>query len=44
MDLVHAAVDLFHVFFFSKIIPKILENPRVPLFVKTLLNFSKIIF
>jgi hypothetical protein len=30
VDPVHAAVNLFHGFFFSKIIPKILENPRMP--------------
>jgi hypothetical protein len=34
MDLVHVAVDLFHGFFFSKIILKILENPITPYFCK----------
>jgi hypothetical protein len=34
MDLVHVAVDLFDEFFFSKIIPEILENPRTPYFSK----------
>jgi hypothetical protein len=28
MDLVHVVVELFHGFFFSKIILEILENPR----------------
>jgi hypothetical protein len=34
MDPVHAAVNLFHRFFFSKIILEILENPRTPYFCK----------
>jgi hypothetical protein len=34
MDPVHAAVDVFHGFFFSKIILKILENHRMPYFCK----------
>jgi c-di-GMP-related signal transduction protein len=34
MDPVHAAVDLFHGFFFSKINPKNLKNPRTPYFYK----------
>jgi hypothetical protein len=34
MDSVHAAVNLFNRFFFSKIIPEILENPRMSYFCK----------
>jgi hypothetical protein len=34
MDPVHVAVNLFHRFFFSKIILKILENPITPQFCK----------
>jgi hypothetical protein len=34
IDLVRVAVDLFHGFFFSKIILKILENPRTMYFAK----------
>jgi hypothetical protein len=44
MDPVHAAVDIFHGFFFSKIILKILKIPERGNFAKTPLNFSKIIF
>jgi hypothetical protein len=34
MDPVQADVNLFHGFFFSKIIPEILENPRTLYFCK----------
>jgi hypothetical protein len=39
MDPIHAAVDLFHRFFFSKIILKI---PEHRIFGKTPLDFSKV--
>jgi hypothetical protein len=38
MDPVHAAVNLFHRFFFSKIIPEILGNPRTSYFCKNTLK------
>jgi c-di-GMP-related signal transduction protein len=38
MDPIHAVVDLFQGFFFSKIIPKILENPRTSYFCKNTLE------
>jgi hypothetical protein len=44
MDLVHVVVDILHGFFNRKIILKITKNLGMHIFIKTPLNFSKIIF